>query len=97
LIAKAGREYRESVKRFIYQYGFKTIPLEVKLRMEIEMYPPDRRGRDVDNYQKPILDSLEKAKFYENDRQVKELESKMKAMVPGGGLIIRVFKLKDYL
>jgi len=97
LIAEAGREYRKLVKKFIYQYGFKTIAVEVNLRLEIEAYPPDRRIRDVDNIQKPILDSLAKAKFYVNDKQVKELETKLKAIVPGGALIIRVFKLEDYL
>jgi crossover junction endodeoxyribonuclease RusA len=43
------------------------------LKLEIDIYPPDRRKRDIDNICKAVLDSLEHAKVYDNDYQIAEL------------------------
>lgn len=44
-----------------------------KIRLEIKMYPPDRRIRDIDNICKVILDSLQCSGVYNNDSQVYQL------------------------
>ena len=41
--------------------------------MEVYLYPPDKRKRDVDNVLKPLLDALEHAGVYENDSQIDKL------------------------
>jgi crossover junction endodeoxyribonuclease RusA len=41
--------------------------------MEVYLYPPDNRKRDVDNILKPLLDALEHANVYENDSQIDKL------------------------
>jgi len=47
--------------------------LKGKLSMEIIVYLPDNRRRDVDNMTKGVLDSLEKV-FYEDDKQIWDLK-----------------------
>lgn len=44
-----------------------------RLKVTILAYPPDRRRRDLDNIQKGVLDSLEKAGIYHDDSQIDEL------------------------
>jgi crossover junction endodeoxyribonuclease RusA len=58
-ISKAGQAFRKNAIAIIFQVaGRKPIPLECNLSVEVDLYPPDRRKRDVDNTIKPTLDSL---------------------------------------
>lgn len=45
---------------------FKDAPVS----LDILVFPPDKRKRDIDNVLKPILDSLAKAGVYDDDSQV---------------------------
>jgi crossover junction endodeoxyribonuclease RusA len=36
----------------------------------MDAFPPDRRRRDLDNIQKPVLDALQHAGVYEDDSQI---------------------------
>ncbi len=44
-----------------------------RLAVSIHAYPPDKRRRDLDNILKCLLDSLQKAKVYEDDSQIDAL------------------------
>ena len=45
--------------------------------MNIQLFPPDRRRRDIDNVLKPLLDALEHGKAYIDDSQIKKLGVEM--------------------
>lgn len=47
--------------------------MSTRLRVELELRPPDRRVRDLDNYCKALLDSLTKADVWVDDSQIDEL------------------------
>ena len=84
LISKSGRQYRELIANLamINQWPkFGT----VRLRVEIEAYPPDKRNRDLDNLFKILLDSLEKAGIYSDDNQIDDLQI-IRGEVGGGFL-----------
>lgn len=66
VIGKRGREYRKSVSETL---GPMT-PRKGKLAIVVVLCPPDRRRRDVDNFQKCLFDSLTKANVWEDDSQV---------------------------
>ena len=55
-----------------------------RLRVELLLYPPDRRRRDIDNYAKSLLDSLTKAGVWEDDSQIDELTIKRCEIIKGG-------------
>lgn len=55
---------REWIEHFIYN---------VRLRVLVEAYPPDRRRRDLDNICKCLFDSLQKARVYDDDSQIDSL------------------------
>lgn len=57
---------------------------EGRLAMFIDAYPPDNRRRDLDNINKAICDSLQKAGVYDDDCQIFTLKSFKQEPVKGG-------------
>ena len=54
---------------------FRCKPLANSLEVRIRLYFKDKRKRDIDNYNKAILDSMTKI-IYEDDSQIEELNVK---------------------
>ena len=79
LSAKA-RAYRKSIKALA---GLPK-PLESRLRVTVELYPPDKRRRDLDNVTKALFDSLQHAGVYLDDSQIDEFTVKRMQVVRGG-------------
>jgi crossover junction endodeoxyribonuclease RusA len=69
-------------------------PMAGMLAMKVRAYPPDRRKRDIDNIQKPLLDALEKARAFFNDCQIKHLTTVMREPIEGGKTIVTIRNLK---
>lgn len=90
LISRKGRAYREHVCAILAASGVSTFTETVKV--DVELYPPDRRRRDVDNYLKVMLDALEHGGAYENDSQIVELRVRKLDPVKGGVTIVRIEK-----
>lgn len=89
IISKEGREYRAKI---CIQLG-QPVPLAGPLGMRIDVYPPDRRRRDVDNIQKPVLDALQHTGIYGDDSQVKDLRTVMHKKQKPGYLLITLWTL----
>lgn len=66
--------------------GFGTDRLQVR----IELYMPDRRVRDVDNYAKSLLDALCQAGVFDDDGQIDELILVRKELWKGGKTIVHI-------
>ncbi len=82
-ISAKGRAYREDVKGAV-MIGLVTSKEAVDFRLgnlsaRIDVYPPDRRRRDLDNVLKAIFDSLGggHAGVFEDDNQIKEIHATM--------------------
>lgn len=54
---------------------FRYKPLANSLKVSMRLYFKDKRKRDIDNYNKAILDSMTKI-IYEDDSQIEELNVK---------------------
>jgi crossover junction endodeoxyribonuclease RusA len=91
LISRRGRAYRQAVCSALADTTY-HVP-EKALAVKIKAYPPDRRKRDVDNIQKPLLDALEKAGIYQNDCQIKLLTTQMLGPVPGGRVVVTIRRI----
>jgi crossover junction endodeoxyribonuclease RusA len=49
------------------------IPISIYVHLSVVLFMPDKRKRDLDNYMKPLLDSLTRCAFYEDDSLVNQL------------------------
>lgn len=90
LISRDGRAYREMVGRIIAEAQHTGLPYTRDLCIVVEVYPPDRRQRDLDNILKSLLDSLETAGVMVNDSQVAELHLVRRAVRKGGAVVVVV-------
>ena len=89
LISRDGRKYRESVKAIAGRTGYATFKCPVQV--ELELFPPDNRRRDIDNSEKSLLDALTCAGVYEDDSLIYRITvTKREPMPPNGMAFIRI-------
>ncbi|TFH50588.1 MAG: RusA family crossover junction endodeoxyribonuclease, partial [Lysobacterales bacterium] len=69
-VAKPGMNYRAEVYRIKLEHLNGDCPLKGRLSMEVELWMPDRRKRDIDNPLKCMLDALTYAGVWNDDEQV---------------------------
>ena len=65
-IAPKGRKFREDAIRCALIQRV-NVGLGMRLKVIIELYPPDKRRRDLDNFNKGVLDALTHAGVWEDD------------------------------
>lgn len=90
LLSEKGRAYREAVKAVCWQKGVK--PLACRVMVEVLVFPPDRRRRDLDNVLKGTLDSLTAGGVWADDSQIDKLTVERGQVVKDGALVVRVSK-----
>ena len=90
LISREGRRFRTNVVEILA--ALRVQPMVGSLAVEVEVFPPDRRRRDIDNVQKALLDALEHGGAYADDAQVVHLEITKREPVEGGKTIVRIRK-----
>ena len=88
LISREGRKFREKVMAILAGLGVR--PMTGPLNVRVEIFPPDRRRRDVDNVQKALFDALEHGGAYLDDGQIQKLSIEKRDPVPGGRTIVRI-------
>jgi crossover junction endodeoxyribonuclease RusA len=90
-IGKKGVAFRAAVLNAAIEAG--TSPLEGRLAVHIDLYPPDRRKRDLDNVLKSLLDACEHAGCYINDSQIDEIHITRKSVIKEGSCEIAILEL----
>ena len=93
LISRQGRAFRESVCSLLALR--RLHPLDGWLKVHLQIYPPDRRRRDVDNIQKPVLDALQHAGVYRDDFQIVSLITDRMQPVQDGRLEVSITQVTD--
>lgn len=91
LISAAGRKYQSAACAAVLdQLRRLPKPSTELAAVEILLFPPDARRRDIDNYNKALLDSLTHAGVWEDDRQVKRMLVEWGPVVKGGRVEISI-------
>ena len=93
LISREGRTFRKNVCALLGGGGPRKPPAGGRIALCMDAFPPDRRRRDLDNLQKPVLDALEHAGVYLDDSQIDLLLTRRREPVKGGKLDIHVAQL----
>lgn len=89
LISAEGRTYRKTVADYVME-SRTAAALSGRLAVELFVYPPDRRRRDLDNVSKCLFDSLTKAGVWKDDEQIDLLMIRRGAPVFGGAVVVNV-------
>jgi len=85
LISRGGRAFRQAVCSLLRERGIR--PVSGRLAVEVIVYPPDRRRRDVDNVFKALLDAMQHGGVYADDNQIVRLSIEKREPVEGGKTI----------
>lgn len=99
ILAPKGRTYRAYVAGKLLAMRAHGVlpkaPLTGDLAVAMELYPPDRRRRDVDNYSKAVLDALTHARLWRDDSQVKRQTVEVREPKSGGQVVLTISALED--
>jgi len=75
VLSKKARDYRKSIAATILdKLGKLSGPIyENEIGVAVYYFPPDKRGRDVDNYFKGLFDGFTHGKIWIDDKIIKQL------------------------
>ncbi|TNV14927.1 RusA family crossover junction endodeoxyribonuclease [Buttiauxella sp. B2] len=91
LISAKGRQYRsDTTAAVIEQLRKIPKPFSAELSVNVVLYPPENRRRDLDNYLKALFDSLTHANVWEDDSQIKHMEVSWGPLIPKGSTEITI-------
>ena len=91
LISREGRAYRKRVVALLAPAGAgQEPPNDGRIALAMDAFPPDRRRRDLDNIQKPLLDALEHAGVYADDSQIDLLLTRRQGVESRGKIVVSV-------
>ncbi|CAN5265659.1 hypothetical protein BH11PLA2_BH11PLA2_36980 [soil metagenome] len=88
VLSSEGREYRRAVRLALASRS--VTPLHGALAVSIDVNPPDRRRRDLDNLHKALLDALGGGRAYFDDSQIDRLTITRCGILRGGRVSVRV-------
>jgi crossover junction endodeoxyribonuclease RusA len=95
LISAAGRKYQsDACAAIIEQLRRLPKPSAEAAAVEIMLYPPDARRRDIDNYNKALFDALTHAGVWEDDNQVKRMLVEWGPVIKKGRVEITISKFE---
>ncbi|WP_110877305.1 RusA family crossover junction endodeoxyribonuclease [Franconibacter helveticus] len=93
LISAKGRAYQsEACAAIIEQLRKLPKPSSAPAAVEIFLFPPDARRRDIDNYNKALFDALTHAGIWEDDSQIKRMLVEWGPVVKKGKVEITISK-----
>ena len=88
LVSKEGRLYRERVRNLLADSG--AAPMRGRLRLNVVVYMPDRRRRDLDNILKCLADSLVHAGAMLDDSQIDDWRIVRGPVAPPGEVVVEL-------
>lgn len=93
LISAKGRAYQsDACAAIIEQLRKLPKPSSAPAAVEIILFPPDARRRDIDNYNKALFDALTHAGIWEDDSQIKRMLVEWGPVTPKGKVEIKISK-----
>jgi crossover junction endodeoxyribonuclease RusA len=88
LISREGRRFRGRVLAILA--AMRIQPIVGRLAVQVQIYPPDNRRRDIDNVQKALLDAMQHGGAYADDSQIVRLTIDKCEPVEGGKTVVRI-------
>ncbi|GGR31312.1 RusA family crossover junction endodeoxyribonuclease [Deinococcus ruber] len=95
-VSTEGRTYRKTV-RGLLAHTPRTCPPGARLAVHVDVSPPDRRARDLDNLGKGLLDALTVAGIWADDSLIDRLTFERRPVVKGGRVDVVISPLSNTL
>ena len=92
LISARGRDFRKNVVQIVSREK-KDLKIVSRVKVNVMVYPPDRRKRDIDGYLKALLDSLTHAGVWLDDEQVDSIYITRGEVVKGGKAVVEILPM----
>ena len=89
-ISKGGRLFRDAMTSALSEQMCLGLKIDYRLFVQVILYPPDKRCRDLDNYMKALLDALTKAGLWVDDEQIDELAIMRGVVIPRGKVLMQI-------
>lgn len=93
ILSQKGREYRAAVARSTISQQLPDCFEDERLHVILDVFPPDKRRRDLDNVCKAVLDACTHAAIWADDSQIDRLEVNRRASSKPGAVCLTVRKL----
>lgn len=93
VLSKDARSYRHQVRRIAIAKCIK--PMMGPLNVHIDIFPPDKRRRDIDNCFKSVLDALQHAGVFWDDSQIIVLHAVKHPTAQEGHVNVAIHEMED--
>lgn len=91
MVSAKGRAYQtEACAAVFKQLHQRPLTLMGPVSVIVTLYPPDRRRRDLDNFNKALFDALTRAGIWQDDSQIKRLLLEWGPVIPKGRVTVAV-------
>lgn len=95
VLSARGRRYKQTVATAVLVAGLPKAPPGARLKVTLDVYPPDRRKRDIANCEKAVVDSCVAAGVLEDDCLIDELLIRRREVFKGGKVVITFEALEN--
>lgn len=86
---KKVRHFRDLVAESVHEQ-MPGVTLDESIYMEVYLFPPDRRKRDLDNYMKGLLDAITESGLWEDDSLIDQLHIYRGEIVKDGSVRVEL-------
>lgn len=95
-LSNKGRSFKAEVVKQLKAMRLQNEAIKDRLKVHIELIPPNRRKFDIDNRIKPLLDALQDAGLFADDEQIDILKVNRMAIDGNkeGYCLVRIETLK---
>lgn len=90
ILSAEGRAYYALVRGLLLAARTPRAPAGVQLAVEMDVYPPDRRRRDIANLEKASIDGVVHAGIIADDSLIDRLVITRRAVVAGGKVVLTI-------
>lgn len=81
-LSDKGRAFKKEIAQQLKAMRLHNEAIKDRLKVRIELTPPNRRKFDIDNRIKPLLDALQDAGLFADDEQIDSLNVERMAIDP---------------
>ena len=96
-ISKRGTQFRKDAMQACREQKVNNLALDDRFNVEVILYPPDKRVRDLDNYMKALLDAITHADLWVDDNQIDLLHIYRGIVIPDGLTRMRITSAQPFI